>query len=898
MIDMKITINNQEYQAKSGQTVLEVARENEIKIPTLCYSEHLSITGACRLCIVEIENGQLVPACATPVSEGMKIETDSEEVYEARKTVIDLLLSDHPLTCMTCEANGDCKLQDLAYEYGLEESSYGIKEAPRFEIQQENPFIVFDPDKCIICGKCVRADQELQCSMAIDFSERGFKTKVAAAFDEGLGGDESSCVFCGLCVENCPTGALKYKPAIRKGRDYDLRKERTTCPYCGVGCQLELQIKDNEVVKVASIYDKDSPNPAGEACVKGRFAYDYINHPDRLRKPLIKKDGEFVEVSWEEALNYTAERLQEIKEKDGPQALAGLSSAKCTNEENYLMQKFMRAVIGTNSVDHCARLCHASTVAGLARAFGSGAMTNSIAETADSDLFFIIGSNPTENHPVIGSMMKRALAKGTKLIVADPREIELSSWADVNIHQQPGSDVALVNAMINVIINEGLHDKEFIKERTINFDLIASTIEDYTPETAEKISGVPAEEIRKAARLYAKADRAAIYFAMGITQHKTGTDNVLALANLAMVTGNVGKKGAGVNPLRGQNNVQGACDLGALPNVYPGYQKVEDPAMQEKFAEAWGIEPDTENGLTVVEIFNEAGKDIKGIYIMGENPVLSDPDQNHIKQALEDLEFLVVQDIFMTETAEYADVVLPAASFAEKSGTFTNTERRIQLVNPAVESPGEAKPDWQIISMLASKMGYAMDYAHPAEIMAEIASLTPIYGGVYHGRLREKTLQWPCPDRRHAGTKFLHEGEFARGKGKFHPVTYLPPAEKVDADYDYIMMTGRMLYHFHTGTMTRRSAAINAQEADAYVEINCKDAKRLGIKENDRVKVTSRRGEVETYARVGDRVQPGQMFMPFHYAESPANRLTNPVLDEKAKIPELKVTAVKLEKIS
>ncbi|MCK4257889.1 MAG: formate dehydrogenase subunit alpha [Halanaerobiales bacterium] len=904
---MLITINNFQYKAKPDQTILEVAQEKGIKIPTLCHDPNLSNVGACRMCIVEIDESKrsgenkLVAACTTPVIEGMKIFTDSDKVIRSRKTILELLLADHPLDCLTCEANGNCSLQDLAYEYGVTESSYGSKTKSRFEIQNENPFIEVDPDKCILCGKCIRVDQEIQSSYAIEFVNRGFQSKVATPFDKGLGGDYSSCVFCGQCVEICPTAALTYKPSKRRGRAYDFKKVQTTCPYCGVGCQLELRIKDNKVIQVGSVYKKDSPNPMGESCVKGRFGYDYINHADRLTTPLIKRDGSFKEVSWDEALDFVANKLSEIKIKCGSDSIAGLSSAKCTNEENYLMQKFMRAVIGTNNIDHCARLCHASTVVGLEKAFGSGAMTNSIEEVERSDVIFVIGSNPTENHPVIGSKIKRAIKKGAKLIVADPREIELSSYANVNLAQRPGTDVALINGLMHVIIKENLHDKEFIEKRTINFEIIESIVAEYTPEKVEKITKVLAEDIIKAARLFASNDRGAIYYAMGITQHKTGTDNVLALANLALLTGNVGRESTGVNPLRGQNNVQGACDLAALPNVYPGYQVVNNSANCAKFEKIWQAKLSEKVGLTIQEMLNKSGEDIKAMYIMGENPVISDPDQNHVIKALESLDFLIVQDIFLTETAEFADVILPASSFAEKDGTFTNTERRVQLVNKAIESPGLARADWEIIADLSKRMGYEMKYNSAEEIMKEIAKVTPIYGGIYHDRLKEKSLQWPCLDRKHQGTKFLHAGQFAThahgGKGKFFSVTYIPPAEEPDEEYQYILMTGRMLYHFHTGTMTRRSKAINEYESDAYVEINKKDAAKLKIRDGDRVRVISRRGEVETFARVCYRVQTGQLFMPFHYAESPANCLTNPVLDPEAKIPELKVSAVKVEKV-
>jgi formate dehydrogenase major subunit/formate dehydrogenase alpha subunit len=538
-------------------------------------------------------------------------------------------------------------------------------------------------------------------------------------------------------------------------------------------------------------------------------------------------------------------------------------------------------------------------VAGLATAFGSGAMTNSIDELEGSDVIFVIGSNPTENHPVIGSKIKRAISNGTKLIVADPRDIELSSMADICLHQKPGTDVALINGLIHVMIKEELYDKKFVEERTENYEIMASVIQDYTPEKVEQITGVPSEDIIKAARLFATKDKGAIYYAMGITQHSNGTDNVLALANLAMITGNVGKESTGVNPLRGQNNVQGACDMGDLPNVYTGYQPVNNQDVRQKFEKAWKVNLPDKPGLTAVEMFNEAGKQIKALYILGENPVISDPDQNHVIEALKSLDFLVVQDIFLTDTAQYADVVLPGVSFAEKDGTFTNTERRVQLVRKAVTPSGNARDDWQIICDLARHMGYDMKYNTPSEIMDEIAKLTPSYGGIHYNRLEKGSLQWPCTNNTHPGTKYLHAGKFARGLGKFHPLIHRPPQEEPNKEYDFLLMTGRMLYHYHTGTMTRRSKALHEHRPDAYVEINLEDAKRLGIKDKDKVKVSSRRGEVETYAIVGERVRPGQLFMPFHYAESPANRLTNAeALDPVAKIPEYKVSAVKLEKIS
>ncbi|MGI6037763.1 MAG: formate dehydrogenase subunit alpha [Limnochordia bacterium] len=893
---MYIIIDGGRYGAQRHQTVLDVARENGIPIPTLCHDPRLSTFGACRLCLVEqVENGRLITACTTPVRDGLQVRTQGENIWQTRRAILDLLLSDHPLDCLTCEQGGNCRLQDLAYEYGLASSSFGSKTTPRFSLREDNPFIVMDPDKCILCGKCVRVDHEIQCSYAIDFIGRGFATRVATPFDGGLGSPHSSCSFCGQCVEICPTGALSFRPSRGLGREYQLRRVQTTCPYCAVGCQLILKVKDNRVVQVGSAPLEGTPNPGGETCVKGRFGYGFVNHPERLTKPLVRREGRLVPVPWEEAIARVAEGFQGIKEVYGGQALAGLSSAKVTNEENYLFQKLIRTVFGTNSVDHCARLCHASTVVALNQAFGSGAMTNSIEETELTDVFFIIGANPTENHPVIGSRIRRAAARGAQLIVADPRRIDLAQDATYHLRHRPGTDVALINGIIHEIIASGLENREFIASRTENYQALQESVAWYTPEVVEEITGVTKTLITEAARLYAQVARGAIYFAMGITQHATGVDNVLALANLALVTGHIGRPGTGVNPLRGQNNVQGACDMGALPEFYPGYQRVAE--NRDRFAQAWGALLPEEEGLTVTEIIDAAGGKIKGLYIMGENPLLSDPDQNHVRRQLARLDFLVVQDIFLTETAQLADVVLPAASFAEKFGTFTNTERRVQLVRRAVDPPGEARGDWQIICAVAQAMGHPWDYRDEGEIMAEIAALTPIYGGIDHQRLEGGGLQWPCPTPEHPGTPYLHKESFTRGKGRFHPVGYRPPVELPDGDYPYQLLTGRMLYHFHTGSMTRRSEPIAQQAPTSYIEINSEDAQHLAIEDGDPVRVISRRGSIITTARVGSRVQPGQVFMPFHYAESPANRLTIGVVDPVAKIPELKMAAVRIEKL-
>ncbi|MDO9555907.1 MAG: formate dehydrogenase subunit alpha, partial [Atribacterota bacterium] len=666
----------------------------------------------------------------------------------------------------------------------------------------------------------------------------------------------------------------------------------TVCPYCGCGCNFYLQVLDGELVGILPC--KSHVVSQGKLCIKGWNATDFVVSKERLTKPLLKKDGKFVEISWDEALKVVTEKLKQYS----PDAVAVLSSAKCTNEENYLMMKFARAVLKTNNVDHCARLCHASTVVGLGKTFGSGAMTNSIGELEDADCIFVIGSNTTEQHPLIARYIMRARAKGAKLIVADPRLIPLTRFADYHLRQRPGTDVALLNGFMNVILNKGLEDKEFVNKRTEGFEEVKEVVKKYTPEDVEKITGIPKELIIKAAGIFAKAKSASIVYSMGITQHTTGVDNVVSCANLAMLTGNVGRPGTGVNPLRGQSNVQGACDMGALPNVYSGYQSVADENARAKFEKVWNAELPLKTGLTVIEMLNEAAKGkLKAMYIMGENPMLSDPDINHVKKALENLEFLVVQDMFLTETAQLADIILPASSYAEKDGTLTATDRRVQRIRKAIEPIGESKSDWQIICELAGKMGsQEFKYSSPAEIMDEIASVTPIYGGIVFNRIEDIGLQWPCPSKEHPGTPYLHKGKFSRDKGKFFAIEFKEPAELPDAEYPFILTTGRTIYHYHTGTMTRKTEALNREVPTGYMEINSKDAEKLNIADGEIVSVKSRRGKIEVKVQATRKVPEGVIFIPFHFAESPANALTNSAFDPVAKIPEYKVCAAKVEK--
>jgi len=899
MDQITLMIDGRELVAQPGETILQVALANGVDIPHLCYDPRLTPTGACRLCLVEIE-GQvgLHTACTRLAEPGMVVRTNTDEIRALRKTTLELLLSEHNPTCTTCDRDGDCLLQDYAYEYQVDEKRFPPVMIPPGgkNYTADNKAIVYDPSKCIRCQRCVKVCAEVQMANALTLKERAGDVQVTTGFDVGL--YDSPCEVCGQCVSTCPTGALYERAAVGQGKVKDLVKTRTTCPYCGVGCQLDLNVnrKTGRIVRVTS--EAGCVPNDGNTCVKGRFGMEFVAKADRLTTPLVKENGSFREASWDEALDLVVARFTDVKSQYGPDALAGLSSAKTTNEENFIMQKFVRAVFGTNNVDHCARLCHASTVAGLARAFGSGAMTNSIEEFRRAPLIFVIGSNTTECHPVIGILIRQAVASGdTTLIVADPRKISLAGIAEVHMQQRPGTDVALINAMMNVILEDGLEDKEFIGQRTEDFDALREAVAESTPAMASKITGVPEEDIRRAAKLYASAPSASIVYAMGITQHTTGTDNVLSLANLAMLTGNVGKECAGVNPLRGQNNVQGACDLGALPDVYSGYQKVADPAVRKKFEKAWHAKLSDKPGLTVVEIINAAAeKNIRGLYIIGENPMLSDPDISHVREGLEALDFLVVQDIFLSETAQLADVVLPARTFAEKDGTFTNTERRVQRVRKAVEPPGQGRDDWRILCDVAERMGYTMTYRGASAIQDEIAALTPIYGGITYDRLDGVGLQWPCPASDHPGTKFLHQGKFSRGKGKFHAVRFLPPKEMPDDEYPFVLTTGRVLEHWHTGTMTRRCEILDDLVPHGTLELNPLDAETIGVNAGDAVAVRSRRGRIEVPANVTDRVAPGTVFMAFHFKEHPANALTIAALDPIAKIPEFKVCAAQVTK--
>jgi len=887
MDSVTFKIDNCSVRAKEGETVLEAALRNNIYIPNLCNHPDLKPSGVCRLCMVDIDGRGQAMSCLTPVEQDLVVTTENPEINRARRATVSLLLADHPLECHHCTANNDCELQKIAAFVGLSEDNLHRmrRSAQDIPIDSSNPFFNLDHNKCVLCGICVRTCDEIQGVNAIDFMQRGCDTKIATFGDKPMA--ESVCESCGECVERCPVGALSLKSSLTPSREV-----KTTCVYCGVGCLMHVGVRGNTIVRVRA--DRDNIVNKGNMCVKGRFGYNFVNHPDRLKTPLIRKNGELVPASWDEAITLIGQKFGIYKHDQ----FATLSSAKCTNEENYVIQKFTRVVMGTNNIDHCARLCHAPTVAGLAQSFGSGAMTNSIDEIIDSGCMFAIGTNTTAAHPVIALRMKEAVRKGAKLIVANPKEIDLCRFADIFLQHRPGTDVVLLMGMMRVIMDEGLEDEAFIAERCENYEAFKESLNDFDAAFVEATTGVPFNKIAEAARYFATIKPASIFFAMGITQHTHGTDNVLATSNLALLTGNVGKYASGVNPLRGQNNVQGACDLGSLPNVYPGYQKVHIPEIIEKFESAWGASLDRNAGLTHTEIFDAVhdGK-IKALYLVGENPVLSEANAHHTEEAIKLLDFFVSQDIFLTETGKYADVVLPAASFVEKDGTFTNSERRVQRVRKAIAAPGEALSDWEIPCMIAREMGASgFDFNSSSEIMDEIASLTPMYGGISYERIENGGLQWPCLSPDHAGTKFLHAERFAtaNGKGKFMPLAYRESAELPDDKYPLLLTTDRSLYHFHTGTMSRRVEGLEQLDGHEQLKINPADAKRFGLDDAQLVTVHSRRGKVNVVTEITDICNPGVVSMTFHFSESPTNVLTNNAIDPVAKIPETKVCAVRI----
>lgn len=896
VIMVSLVIDGKKVKAEPAQTILQAAQKVGIHIPTLCHDPRLDPSGACRMCVVEVEGARsLVASCATPVTEGMKVSTQTESVTRARKLNLELLWSHHPNDCLTCDKAGECQLQKLMYEYDVTTSRF-VEQNPPPKPDTSNPGIYRDMNKCILCGKCVRICDEVQNQHIWAFSNRGMQTSIATAFEKPL--KDADCVFCGHCVSVCPVGALMDKPAAKKGRSWETRKVRTVCCYCGVGCSLMLHVKGGEVLKVTAD-THDAPN-YGSLCVKGRYGFEFYKSPDRLKSPLVRDsiDQPFREAGWDEAINLVARKLLEIKKNYGPDAFGCLSSSRGTNEENYLAQKFARAVMGTNNMDNCARVCHAPSVTGLRAALGSGAATNSLADIEGAEVLIVSGSNTTEAHPVAALKIKKAVRqKGAKLIVIDPREIELVQYATVWLRLKPGTNVALINGLLHVILKEGLENREFIQQRTENIDMLQQVVAQYTPEKTEEITGVPKGDIIRAARIYAGTQKGMIVYGLGMTEHKAGSHGVMSLANLALITGNVGRANTGINPLRGQNNVQGSCDMGALPDVYTCYQKVDDPVANKKFSEAWGSQLPAKPGLKEPQMYREAlaGK-LKAMYIIGYDPATTQANISHVRSAMKKLDLLVVQELFMTETAKLAHVVLPAGCFFEKDGTFTNAERRVRRLNQAIPLPKGTKHDWEIICLIASAMGYPMQYNHPGEIMDELARLTPEFAGIDFKRLEGDGLVWPVWDKKHPGTPILHKDTFTGGKGRLNDLLYTPSEELPDNDYPLYLTTGRRLYHYNNGSMSLRNPEIYAISSEEFVEIHPDEAERLGIKTGDAVRVQSRRGSLEVKAHVTTKSRPGSVFLSFHFPETPTNVLTGPGEDLLALTPEYKVCAVKIEK--
>jgi len=895
---VNITIDGIGISVDENLTILEAAKCAEVKIPTLCYLKDVNEIGACKMCVVEVEGmDKLVTSCNTKVKDGMVINTMTDRVINSRKQVLNMILANHDVRCFSCGKSGDCRLQDLSNEYGIEKSCYEGS-AAKFEAKKENPFLTYYPELCINCQRCVSTCNKVTGNGTLHNAKIGTRTLIDAPF--GPDWKATDCESCGNCAEACPTGALVAKNR-KKYQVGKVKKVLTTCPHCATGCQYYLVVKDNEIVDVEPA---NGPSNKNLLCVKGRFgSFNFVHSPERLKYPLIKnkETGEFERATWDEALDLIASKFTEIKKQYGSDSLAGFACSRSPNEDCYMLQKMVRCAFGTNNVDNCARVCHSATVAGLAMTLGSGAMTNPISDiTNDVDVIMLVGSNPEEAHPVIGMQIRQAVERGTRLIVVDPRDIGLSKVADIHLKLKPGTNVAFANGMMNVIINEGLADEEFIKTRTEGFEELREIVKDYTPEKVAEICHIDADHLREAALMYAKAKKAPIIYCLGVTEHSTGTEGVMSMSNMAMLVGKLGRSGCGVNPLRGQNNVQGACDMGAMPGDFPGYQKVTNPEVVAKFERAWGVKLSNKPGIHATDVFGAAiRKEIRGLFIFGEDPVVTDADQNHIKKALESLDFLVLSDLFMTETAQYADVVLPGTSYAEKEGTFSNTERRVQRVRKAVQLEGEMRLDTDIFIDLMNRMGYPQPHLTSEEIMDEIASLTPIFGGISHRRLdKGESLQWPCPDKNHPGTPILHVGKFSRGLGWFYPAEYVPSAELPDEEYPFILMTGRILYHYNTRAMTGKTPGLMEKEGHSFIEINTEDAARLGIENGEKIKLSSRRGSIVSTARVGDKVSHGETWMPFHFPDGNANVLTNAALDKYARIPEYKVCAIRIDKIT
>jgi formate dehydrogenase major subunit len=980
-----LTINGRPCRAAEGATILDAARAAGIDVPTLCWYPQLPTVGNCRICLVSVEgNPKLLPACATQAAEGMVVQTESQAAVKNRQGVLSLLLERYPVEEIPAD-QGRNEFEALVHRYQVPLTRSGSLPLRTGDERTTDPIITHDMSTCILCTRCVRACEDIQVVGVLEMAQRGEHAEIIVGADGNP--EHAGCTWCGECVRVCPTGAIhdilplaKLKAGVM---GEPATKVRSVCPYCAVGCQIDLEVRGGEVARVTSPWIEEATPNTGSTCVKGRFGTDFVLHRDRLTTPLIRRgwvrgdDGRwrfdaasdaaarrwprrggpwdaveeegraakdhrprtnplrrrvdsgaesakvaalgdprdrlatpadwyapFREATWEEALDLTAQQLAHLRDTHGPGSLATFQSAKCANEENYVLQKLFRAGIGTNNVDHCTRLCHSSSVSAMQRAIATSAASGSMREVElESDVIFLLGANTTESHPVFGAALKRALKRGARMIVADPRRIELAAKAQIHLQMIPGTDVALLNAMLRHILAKGLEDKEFIADRTTGFEEVRAAVQRYTPELAESITGVPAHLITRAAELYANGPKSATLWAMGLTQHHTGTDIVTSLLNLMLACGMIGRWGAPMIPIRGQNNVQGASDMGAIPFAFTDYRRVDDPAVREEYARVWGVPVerlDPMPGRKVTDIVGQESP-VRGMYIMGENPIISDPDVAHAEDWFLGLEFLAVQDLFLTESARCADVVLPGSSFAEKDGTFVNTERRIQLSRKAVEPPGQARSDLDIVIDLSKRLGVPTPYSTAEEVFDEIARVTPSWRGVSHARLRERMggLQYPVPDATHEGHAFLFDDRFptADGRARLVAVEYLPPAELPDEDYPFFLNTGRQMYHWHTGTMTRRSFALDARESTATVELNPADAAELGVNDGDEVSIISRRNSIRIAVRVSERVARRQVFIPMHYREAAANLLTNPALDGPSGIPEFKVCAVRVEAV-
>ncbi|WP_137045511.1 formate dehydrogenase subunit alpha [Pseudolabrys sp. FHR47] len=907
-----LTIDGQQVTVPEGTSIMRAAMEMGTQIPKLCATDMVDAFGSCRLCLVEIEGRAGTPAsCTTPVAPGIVVKTQTSRLHDIRKGVMELYISDHPLDCLTCSANGDCELQDMAGQVGLRDVRYGYEgenhvfaKAPDglnpnwLPKDESNPYFTYDPSKCIVCSRCVRACEEVQGTFALTIAGRGFDSRVSPGMQESFLGSE--CVSCGACVQACPTATLNEKKVIEVGKPE--HSVVTTCAYCGVGCAFKAEMRGEELVRMVPY--KDGEANRGHSCVKGRFAWGYATHKERILKPMIRSSihEPWKEVSWDEAISYAASEFKRIQKTYGKDSVGGITSSRCTNEETFLVQKLIRAGFGNNNVDTCARVCHSPTGYGLGQAFGTSAGTQNFDSVEDSDVIVIIGANPAAAHPVFASRMKKRLRQGAKLIVIDPRRTEMVQSAhikaDYHLALLPGTNVAIVTALAHVIVTEGLYNEAFIRERC-DWDEFQHWAEfvalpQNSPEAVAKLSGVPADTIRDAARLYATGGNGAIYYGLGVTEHSQGSTTVMGIANLAMATGNIGRKGVGVNPLRGQNNVQGSCDMGSFPHELAGYRHISLDEPRQLFEKDWNVILDKEPGLRIPNMLDAAvDGTFKGIYIQGEDILQSDPDTKHVSAGLEAMECVVVQDLFLNETARFAHVFLPGSTFLEKDGTFTNAERRIQRVRK-VMAPKNGYADWEITVLLSNALGYAMDYAHPSQIMDEIARLTPGFANVSYQMLEERgSVQWPCNDKAPQGSPIMHVNGFVRGKGKFIVTEYVATDEKTGPRFPLLLTTGRILSQYNVGAQTRRTDN-SLWHAEDVLEIHPHDAEQRGVREGDWVRLASRSGETTLRATITDKVAPGVVYTTFHHPDTQANVITTDFSDWATNCPEYKVTAVQV----